>query len=220
MKIFFILPLLCCVTFWSTKSINQHDLVEVKRLIPTIKLDIRYATPENFTKHTVYPSAKCYLRHKTVLKLREVQKELETLGLGLKIFDGYRPRSIQKTFWALVPDERYVANPEKGSKHNRGAAVDLTLIDLSTGQELSMPSAFDDFTTKAHRDYKAMNSTDARNCKLLELIMVKHDFEPLPTEWWHFDDKDWQLYDLIDIPFEELEASVTQNVPLDSTSIL
>ncbi len=219
MNIFFILPLVCSVAFWTRPSTVQHDLIEVNRVIPSITLDIRYATADNFTKHVVYPSAKCYLRQKTTLKLQRVQEELQTIGLGLKIFDGYRPKSIQKIFWSLVPDERYVADPQKGSKHNRGAAVDVTLIDLATQQELLMPSAFDDFSKKAHRDYAAMNALEARNCKLLELIMVKHGFEPLPTEWWHFDDEDWQSYDLLDISFETLLRSAAKHMPQD-TSIL
>lgn len=182
----------------------QHDLVEVIKVNATIKLDIRYATKNNFTHKIVYPSARCFLRTETMKKLNKVQEELAQEGLGLKIFDGYRPRSVQYTFWNLVPDERYVADPKKGSKHNRGSAVDLTLINLKTGKELAMPSEFDDFTERAHRVYETMTSDVAKNCKKLEDCMVKHGFIPLPTEWWHFDDADWQKYNLLDIAFDTL----------------
>lgn len=112
---------------------------------------------------------------------------------------------MQRTFWKICPDPNYVADPAKGSKHNRGSAVDVTLVDKVTGKELVMPSEFDDFTEKAHRDYAKMPPEAGRNCKLLELIMVKHGFIPLPTEWWHFDDNNWQNYDLLDQDFDQLE---------------
>lgn len=194
-------------SLYKLTSATPHNLVDVKQVNPSLQLDIRYATPDNFTKQPVYTSARCYLRSSTALKLDKVQKELQELGLSLKIFDGYRPLSVQKIFWQLVPDERYVGNPAKGSKHNRGSAVDVTVVEQATNKELEMPSGFDDFSSKAHRQYSTMSSQAARNCKLLEVIMVKHGFEPLSTEWWHFDDVDWQSYEILDIPFEQLEAS-------------
>src|SRR5579885_233016 len=129
------------------------DLVNVATEIPTIHLDIKYATTDNFTGKKVYPVAKCYLRRSVVEKLKKVQEELLVMGLSLKIWDGYRPLSVQEIFWNLVPDERYVANPKKGSRHNRGAAVDLTIVYADSGKELLMPTAIDDFTEKAHADY-------------------------------------------------------------------
>jgi len=183
---------------------TRHDLVEVRAVNPDIVFEILYATPNNFTGKTVYDSPRCFLRKKTAQKINAVQKELEKMGLGLKIWDGYRPRSVQYIFWDLTPDRRYVADPSKGSKHNSGAAVDCTLIDLETGQELEMPSEFDDLSERAHRDYNKMSSEAAKNCKLLELIMAKHGFVGLPTEWWHFDDTDWKQYDLLDIPISQI----------------
>jgi len=189
--------------FFSTTITNTHDLVDITKINPNIKLDIRYATSNNFTGKQVYSKSCCFLRKSTAEKLNRVQKELETMGLGLKVWDGYRPRSVQYKFWELVPDPRYVADPKKGSKHNSGAAVDCTLVDKN-GNELKMPSEFDDFSTKAHRNYARMSPTSAQNCKLLELIMTKHGFSFYHSEWWHFNDVDWKRYDFLDISFSEL----------------
>jgi len=188
-----------------TSSItSQHDIVEIQTIVPTIQKDIRYATTNNFTNTIVYSRADCYLRKHSALKLLQVQNELAQLGLGLIIFDGYRPLSVQKKLWAAFPDERYVANPAFGSKHNRGSAVDISLRNLVTGEYLIMPSEYDDFTERAHRIYDQMAQEAAVNCKLLELIMEKHGFIGLPTEWWHFDDTNWKNYDILDVSFEEL----------------
>jgi D-alanyl-D-alanine dipeptidase len=132
-----------------------------------------------------------------------VQAELEASGLRLKVFDCYRPLSVQRKLWELVPDERYVADPKKGSRHNRGAAVDLTLV-TADGGEVAMPTAYDEFTEKAHRDYQALPASALRNRALLERVMVKHGFVGLPTEWWHFDDADWEKYPVLDVDFREL----------------
>jgi D-alanyl-D-alanine dipeptidase len=136
----------------------------------------------------------------TARRLSQVQQDLERQGLGLKVYDCYRPLSVQKKFWALVPDERYVADPAKGLRHNRGAAVDLTLVDAK-GDELPMPTPYDDFTDKAHRDAKDVQPEAVRNRQILERAMVRHGFIPLPTEWWHFDGPGWESYPVLDIPF-------------------
>lgn len=188
-------------------------LVEVVKVNHHIKLDIRYATTNNFAGKVVYPSAHCYVQEEVAQALNAVERELLQLGLGLKVYDGYRPLSVQKTFWKIVADrfpdtaerENYVANPAKGSRHNRGTAVDVTLIDAKTGKEVEMPSGYDDFSEKAHRNYEKMSSKKARkNCKLLELVMEKHGFIGLPTEWWHFDFKGWEKYPISDVSFTEL----------------
>lgn len=181
-------------------SRQPGDLVELNRVIPTICLQIRYATTDNFTHHKVYDSARCFLRRGTALKLKGVQDELRAKGLGLKVWDGYRPLSVQKIFWALVPDERYVANPAKGSRHNRGAAVDLTLVHLKNCSELKMPTPHDDLSVRAHRDYINLPPEAIANRKILEDVMTRHGFIGLPTEWWHFDDTDWQRYPILDVP--------------------
>ncbi|QQR48608.1 M15 family metallopeptidase [bacterium] len=199
----------------------KTDFVNIKKLCPSIQVDLIYSHDSNFTKKVVYndcPSDVCYLRYGTAKKLVAVQEELELQGLGLKIADGYRPQSVQYTFWELMPDERYVINPHiagpgKGSKHNRGAAVDLTLINLATGQELEMPSVIDDFTEKAHRKYEAMEPVAAHNCRLLENVMKKHGFKPFSFEWWHFNDADWREYELCDISFAELAKNESLEQP-------
>ncbi len=186
----------------STKA--SVNFIEVNKLSPNILLDIRYATTNNFTGKIVYPEARAFLISDAAYSLDSVQRELETMGLGLKIYDAYRPLSVQKKFWEIMPDERYVADPKKGSRHNRGMAVDLTLVDKD-GKELSMPTEYDDFTEKAHRNY--MNLTDAqiKNRKILEDVMSKYGFIPFATEWWHFDYKDWENYDVMDIEFKDIK---------------
>jgi D-alanyl-D-alanine dipeptidase len=187
------------------------DLVSVAQAIQDVVLDIKYATDNNFTGKAVYTQPVCYLRRTVVDALKQVQQELSKQGLGLKIWDGYRPYTVQQKFWDLVPDPRYVGDPAKGSKHNRGAAVDLTIVSLATGKELVMPSQFDDFSKKAHRNYDAMAPEVAQNCRLLEDAMIKQGFAGLPTEWWHFDyvgahpaSPCWQQFALLNISFEKL----------------
>ncbi|KHK01989.1 M15 family metallopeptidase [Desulfovibrio sp. TomC] len=184
----------------------EAGLVDITAIAPDIKLDIRYATPDNFTHVAVYPAPRCFLRADVAKRLVAAQADLKAQGLGLKVYDCYRPFSIQKKFWALVPNEDWVAKPvEKdgkpatGSKHNRGAAVDLTLVDAA-GQELPMPSGFDDFTDKARRDYAGGDPAARANAKRLEAAMAKAGFDPLPSEWWHFDGPGWQGYELLDVP--------------------
>ena len=172
---------------------SAAGLVDATRVANGLRLDVRYATPNNFTKQKLYDKAECYLRPATAQKLANAQQEFEKQALGLKVFDCYRPLSIQRKLWALVPDERYVADPAKGSRHNRGAAVDLTLVERD-GRELPMPTGYDDFSERAHRDYNKLPAVAMANRALLERVMTKHGFVGLPTEWWHFDDADWQQY--------------------------
>lgn len=188
--------------FTACKEELPGGIVDVEKVIPGIVLDIRYATTNNFTGKVVYPAARCFLRKPVAEKLAKVQVELKQQGLGLKVYDGFRPLSVQRIFWQIVPDERYVANPAKGSRHNRGAAVDLTIIDAN-GKDLLMPTDYDDFSEKAHRDYKQLPEEAIRNSALLEKVMTKHGFVGLPTEWWHFDDADWQSYDLLDMDLSD-----------------
>ncbi|MCX7762433.1 MAG: M15 family metallopeptidase [Candidatus Kryptonium sp.] len=178
-------------------------LVDIQKINPRIVVEIKYATDDNFTGRKLYTVSRCFLRKFVALKLDSVQRELEKFGLGLKVWDCYRPLSVQKILWSIVPDERYVANPAKGSRHNRGCAVDLTLVD-SSGKELPMPTKYDDFSEKAHRDYYNLPDTVIKNRKLLEDVMKKYGFIPLPTEWWHFDSEGWERFSILDIPLEEL----------------
>lgn len=184
---------------------SNMQMVDAEKRVPRLKKDIRYATVNNFTKQQLYKQARIFLRLPAANALLAVQQELNRLGMGLKIFDGYRPYTATEKMWAIVPDDRYAADPSKGSGHNRGAAVDLTIIDLKTGKELPMPTDFDNFTEKAHHDYPLTDSTVAANRRLLKTVMEKHGFVALETEWWHYFLKDHKLYPLMDIPFEELD---------------
>ena len=205
---------------------ERQDLVELIKLDDTFVLDVLYATTNNFTKQILYKDAKVFLRAPIAHELLKVQHELKSMGLGLKIYDGYRPYHVSVLMWnatkvLLDTDdenelEKFVGNPYKnGSRHNRGAAVDLTLISLSTGNELIMPTPFDDFTYNASRtffmdiinDNNKSNDelyTRCSNAKLLQDVMMKHKFIGLESEWWHFDISNWQDYDLLDITFEDI----------------
>lgn len=201
MKKLSILVLFSCRIVWGASA---ADFVGLPSIDYTIKLDIRYATADNFTKKVIYPEARCVLRRPVALALSRVQSTLKLQGFGLKVYDCYRPLSVQKKFWEIMPDERYVANPAKGSKHNRGAAVDLTLID-STGKEVAMPTPYDTFSEAAHRDYKKSSKVAQKNMKLLEKVMVAEGFLPLPEEWWHFDYKGWEEYEISDVPLSDFK---------------
>ncbi len=182
---------------------KEEPLVLVSQLDSTIVIDLKYATPDNFVGQVLYDTALCYLRRSVAERLVRVQKPLRKQGLGLKIWDGYRPLSVQWKMWRLVPDPRYVADPRKGSRHNRGAAVDVTLVD-SLGHELPMPTGFDDFTERAHRDFTDLPPEVLRNRKILEEAMTREGFIPLPTEWWHFDAPNWKDYSILDIPLRKV----------------
>lgn len=182
---------------------KDDDLVDLEKVCPEIRQEIIYATQNNFTQRIHYPVAKCYLRYKVALKLAKVQKELEKLHLGLKIFDGYRPYRVTVAFWEMIQDIRYTADPKQGSKHNRGAAVDVTLVDFD-GNELLMPTPVDEMTERAHRDYDDLPQQVIANRQLLEDVMMSGGFLPLPTEWWHYDDSEWQKYPIEDVCVGEL----------------
>jgi D-alanyl-D-alanine dipeptidase len=184
---------------------REAKLVELTSLDPTIKLDIRYATANNFMGRPVYPEARAFLQKPAAKSLLRVHHKLEKQGLGLAIFDGYRPWTITKLFWDTVSEEqrKFVANPLKGSKHNRGCAVDLSIYDLKTGALLPMPSGYDEFTERASPDYMGGPAEETKNRELLRGLMEKAGFTVNPNEWWHFDYKDWEKYAIYDISFEE-----------------
>jgi D-alanyl-D-alanine dipeptidase len=179
------------------------DLVDIKEVNPHIMVDMKYASEDNFTKKKLYDSNTCFLRKSVAVKLDAVQKRLEGMNLGLKVWDCYRPLAVQRIFWTILPDERYVANPKNGSRHNRASAVDVTLVD-SQGKELQMPTGFDDFSPRADHRYHDLPGQAIRNRELLKGVMEKGGFIPLPEEWWHYDDEKWMQFDLIDVPFQDL----------------
>jgi len=187
---------------------SQKKMTDLRRLIPGIVLDLRYATTDNFTGQRMYPAqtGTTFLRWPAADSLKQVQAELKGMGLGLKIFEAYRPYSVTVKFWELVHDPRYVADPSKASGHNRGIAVDLTLIDLKTGKEIPMPTGFDNFTDSAHHDFVDLPAAILANRKLLREVMEKHGFIAFPTEWWHYSLPDPEKYEALDLGFEALQG--------------
>lgn len=167
-----------------------EDFVRVLDYIPDMYQELKYAADRNFTGQVIYDFSDAYLRYGTVKKLAAVCNDLAELGLSLKIWDGFRPVSAQFKLWEVCPDPTFVANPEKGfSSHSRGNTVDVTLVD-GDGNELEMPSEFDDFSAKANRDFSDCTETAAAHAQLLEVLMEKHGFYGYFDEWWHFYDND------------------------------
>ena len=200
----------------NTESCNKEidGLVCIQNVDSTILIDLRYASENNFTKQQVYPVSIAVLRKETAQKLADANREFYKLGFKIKVWDAYRPPSVQKIFWALIHDDRYVANPNKGgSKHNRGGAVDITLVDLH-GKELVMPSEFDDFSEKADPNGPFMTAEAKVNVGHLQRVMIKNGFTPYEHEWWHFDDNDWKDYPLVDVPLERFLNNVKESTPL------
>lgn len=181
-------------------------LVDAQSVEPSLRLDVRYATPNNFMQTTLYPVARVFVRQPVAEALRDVQRELATKHLGLKLFDGYRPYRVTERMWEPIRNPDFVADPAKGSRHNRGAAVDLTVVDLATGNELAMPTPYDDFTSHARQDFNDLPAEVIANRALLRDVMTRHGFEPLPSEWWHFDFAGWDRYELMDLDLAELAA--------------
>jgi len=175
-----------------------------KRLVEITDLprDVRYATTNNFMHEQLYPVSKVFLRRPAAIALHDVERELAREGLGLKIFDGYRPYRVTVRMWKPIRNPDFVADPAKGSRHNRGAAVDLTLIDLRTGRELPMPTGYDDFTPRARQDFNDLPADAIANRTRLREAMMNHGFDPLPSEWWHFDFRGWEKFELLDLPLE------------------
>ena len=186
------------------KPIQQiQGLVRMEDIDPEIAIELRYATTDNFTKQKVYPLDICVLQKQTAEKLAKANAELMRLGYRIKVWDAYRPLAVQRIFWELVPDSKFVANPDKGgSKHNRGTAVDVTLIDME-GNELEMPSGFDDFSGKGSRNNADMTEITKKNMQLLTDAMVRNGFTTITSEWWHYNDSDSDKYEAIDVILEE-----------------
>ena len=174
-------------------------LTDIHSINKNIRVDLKYATKDNFTRQIVYDFSQCFLLKHVAIALGEVQKELEKSQLGLKIWDGYRPIAAQWKFWKLLPDERYVSDPRKGGLHTRGTAVDATLVD-ENGKELPMPTAFDDFSEKAHANYAGASFEQLRNRDLLRTVMEKHGFSVAETEWWHFNFANWEQHPPLEDP--------------------
>lgn len=189
-----------------TGPFRQPDLVELVKVDKKLRLDIRYATSHNFLGRPVYKEARAFLQRPAARALRRVHRKLRRQGYGLVIFDGYRPWSVTKIFWAATPEDKkqFVSDPSRGSRHNRGCAVDLTLYNLRTGKQVSMPSEYDDFTERAHINYQGGTQEQRRLRDLLRKAMEAEGFTVYDPEWWHYDYKDWREYQILNLSFAEI----------------
>lgn len=187
-------------------NFRKPDLVELIKLDNTFKLDIRYATSSNFTGRPVYTEARAFLQRPAAESLVRVSKKLKDKGYGLMIFDGYRPWNVTKLFWDITPQDKkkFVADPAKGSRHNRGCAVDLTLYDLKTGMEVTMTGYYDEMSERSHPDYKGGTTEQRAARNLLRSMMESEGFTVYEEEWWHFDYKDWKEYPILNVKFSEI----------------
>jgi zinc D-Ala-D-Ala dipeptidase len=207
---------LCCLLLASCQSgppeergqFRPSDLFELVNVDAGIHLDIRYATTNNFMGRPVYRQARAFLQRPAAEALARANASLKPHGYGLLVFDGYRPWSVTRAFWDSATqaqrDIGFVANPAEGSKHNRGCAVDLTLYELATGSEVTMPSAYDEFSERAFPAYQGGTGEARANRDLLRSAMEAEGFTVLKEEWWHFDFKNWREYRIQDIPFEKI----------------
>jgi len=184
----------------------HSDLVELIKIDLQLKLDIRYATTNNFLGTPVYTQARAFLQRPAAEAVARADRELRAMGYGLIIHDGYRPWYVTKIFWDATPNAQkiFVADPKAGSRHNRGCAVDLSLFDLKTGLEVAMPSGYDEMTDHAYANYPGGTEEERHRRAILRAAMVKQGFEINPTEWWHFDYKDWRQYPIGNLKFEDL----------------
>lgn len=180
---------------------NNQYFLNILSLDSTFILDIKYATEENFTNQVMYDCGKCYLKEEVAKALVKAHQFLKNQGLRIKLFDCYRPQSVQYKLWEAVPDPHYVARPHIGSVHNRGGAVDLTLTLLS-GFELAMGTEYDYFGEKAHHAYQKLPKNVLIHRQLLKQTMIEFGFSPIRTEWWHYDFKGSKNYPVVDIPWD------------------
>jgi zinc D-Ala-D-Ala dipeptidase len=189
----------------SVEEEPKKELIDLETFVPGLVLDIRYATTNNFTGEKIYNLPKAYARKPVAESLKKIQADLKQKGLGIKIFDAYRPYKATVKFYEVYRDTTYVASPYRGSRHNRGCALDLTLIDLKTGKELKMSTDFDSFKKEAWPTSPVSDPVIRKNRALLIQAMQRHGFKVNSSEWWHFDFIGWQKFDVLDIDFEELD---------------
>ncbi|GBR03285.1 M15 family metallopeptidase [Acetobacter oeni] len=190
-------------------GLRKPDLVDLATLSPDFRFDVRYATSRNFLGVPVYSSSHAFMERPAAEALGRVLGALRAQGYGLLVFDAYRPWYITKVFWDATPADkhRFVANPDPGSMHNRGCAADLTLYDLRTGEPVSMPSGYDEMTARAYSDYPGGTAAERAAREVLRKAMMREGFLPIPEEWWHFDYKDWALYPVQNMRFEDIGPS-------------
>jgi D-alanyl-D-alanine dipeptidase len=195
-----------------TGIFREPDLVELIRLDKKIRLDIRYATSNNFLGRPVYTEARAFLQRPAAEALTRANKSLRKRGYGLVIHDGYRPWAVTKIFWDATPAEKkeFVADPAQGSKHNRGCAVDLSMFELKTGKIVEMPSGYDEMTERSHINYPGGAEEARRLRDMLRAAMEAEGFAVFEPEWWHYDYKDWKEYPILNISFSEIGKSSTR----------
>ena len=189
----------------SLKTAPEKELVNLETFIPDIKLEIRYATTNNFTGEKIYNLSRAYARKPVAEALKKAQADFKKAGVGIKIFDAYRPYKATVKFYEVYHDTTYVASPYRGSRHNRGCAIDMTIVDLKTGKELQMPTEFDSFKKEAWPTTPVKDPLIKKNRDLIISIMEKNGFKVNASEWWHFDFVGWKKYEVMDIDYEELE---------------
>jgi zinc D-Ala-D-Ala dipeptidase len=197
-----LIALLCALCAFVAPSgpAEAAPLVDVRSVDPSIAVDLSYNSPDNAFKRRLYRSNRALLRKPVAVRLARVQRRLRRQGLGLRIWDAYRPRSVQRIMWRIKPGTNYLASPRKGSKHNRGAAVDVTLVDRS-GRQLKMPTPHDEFSRRAHRGAtRGVTPLARKNARILDQAMRAEGFVPNSLEWWHFTDPHWRKYPLADVP--------------------
>lgn len=185
---------------------RETDLVELTALEPGIRLDVKYARSDNFLGRPVYREARAFLQRPAAEALARVHRAVAAKGYGLMVFDGYRPWAVTKAFWDATPGEKklFVANPKRGSRHNRGCSVDLTLYHLETGKAADMGSGYDEFSPRSYATWEGGTKEQLGRRELLRGAMEREGFFVYPWEWWHFDFKDWRDWPLLDVPFEKL----------------
>ena len=185
---------------------SEPDLVELKNLDASLQLDIRYATDNNFMGMPLYEEGRAFLQRPAAEALVRVNQALEKYGYGLIVYDAYRPWYVTKMFWDATPEAQkiFVADPAKGSRHNRGGAVDIGLYSRKTGQSVAMGSGYDEFSLRAYSWYPGGTSVQRERRELLRLLMAGEGFTVYPEEWWHFDYASWRSYPLLNVPFHEL----------------
>lgn len=190
-----------------TGPFRTPELVELVKLDPTIKLDIRYGTRNNFLGKAVYKQRRAFLQRPAAEALVRVNQSLRTQGYGLVVFDGYRPWSVTKIFWDATPADGkiFVADPAKGSRHNRGSAVDLSLFNLKSGETVKMPGEYDEMTERSHINYECAPPEAKRFRDLLRRAMEAEGFAVYEPEWWHYDYKDWKEYPILNVKFSEIK---------------
>ncbi|MCL4809694.1 MAG: M15 family metallopeptidase [Thermoanaerobaculia bacterium] len=185
---------------------READLVELTALEPGIRLDVKYARSDNFLGRPVYREARAFLQRPAAEAVARAHRRLAEKGFGLMVFDGYRPWAVTKAFWDATPEEKklFVANPKRGSRHNRGCSVDLTLYHLETGKAADMGSGYDEFSPRSYATLEGGTKEQLERRELLRGTMEREGFFVYPWEWWHFDFKDWRDWPLLDVPFEKL----------------